>query len=151
MIIVKGTRVIFDLLGEDRSLHAPARAGLLHDPSGRDWPRCSALVGPYARTAEPLEDAKAQQYFGRSYQVRAARVTLPPRPIASWRSVGPVERIWYTRGGTKYPGPFQHKFNKGWIPLVFGKKRVILYKLGSWCRLEFPDGCTLDDRGFVRP
>lgn len=152
MILVKGTRVVFDLK-DGRSIHAPARAGMLHDPDGSDWKRCSVLVGPFARTREAIEDKKATHYFGRNYQARACRISLPPKPLSDgWKPIGPLERIWYTRPGTKYPGPFQHKFKRGWLRAIFGlKKRAIVYRRSGWYRIEMPDGCTLDDRGFVSP
>jgi len=151
MLIRKGTRVVFDLEG-GRSITAPASYGMMQDPDGQDWPRNSVLVMPYRDTGEPLHGDKAQRYFGMGHKVTRGEGDLPARPLATWKKLGHVEMIWYTRPGTSHPGPFKHKVNGDWLRVALrGKKRAILYQKGRLYRLEFPDGAEMDARGFVTP
>jgi hypothetical protein len=79
--------------------------------------------------------------------------------LSSWKKIGEIGTlgdrqgtIWYTRGGTKAPGRFKHRFNKAsLIRLIKGKGRVVLYEYVSWLRIELPRGAIVDDRGIVSP
>lgn len=153
-LMVKGTHVRI-VLDSGAALLVPARYGLLHDPTGREWPFCSVLVGPYREgRRRPIEpSSKVRQYFGRKASLYEGEVTMPPRAMKEWRQIGTAirGRIYYLRGGTKYPGRFRHRFNKGWTAMLLGKKGVVIYRAGRFLRIELPDGCTIDDRGFVIP
>lgn len=153
MILLKGTHVRI-VLEDGGSLRFAPSYGLMHDPDGKAWPRCSLLVGPYLVSERRLEPTPAMRaYFGRRAIVYDGRVDLPPRPLRDWRLLGLASkgRIYYWRGGTRYPGPFRHRFNRGWAAVLLGDKRVQVYRRGRFVRLEMPDGCTIDDRGLVRP
>jgi hypothetical protein len=161
VLIVKGRSVAFDL--EDREILVRRSSGLMHDPTGRSWPRCSLLIGPFQRGRAARSDAPsyrdAQSYFGRDAEVRQGEVDPPPRPLASWKRLGTVEQIWYTRAGMRYrhrgkPSPFRHPFNEpGILTRLFrGKgRRPVLYAHGRFLRLEMQRGCILDARGIVWP
>lgn len=162
MLIAKGKRVLFDLESSPRSpryceeckvehVAPPPSYGMLHDPDGEDWPRSSVLVMPYRKGSRSIDYAPARAYFGSGYRTVDGTTKTPAFALSSWERLGKVDRIWYTRGGVSHPGPFQHKVNKGWGALLFGKKRAILYKKGTVYRLEFPDGAEMDWRGFVTP
>jgi hypothetical protein len=160
MLIVKGTRVAFEMTEGGEVVVRP-RCGMMHDPQGSSWGKCSLLVGPFnTGRSEPLLEVaaaslkSAQQYFGRNYVVREGSVELPPRALSGWERLGPVDRIWYTRGGTKYPGPFKHPFGRpGVLTRLFkgAGKKPILYTRGAFLRLEMQSGCMLDDRGILFP
>ena len=152
MIIVKGVSVIFDLT-DGSSVRPRASAGMMHDPTGRAWPKKSLLVGAYQKggiTDDVPEDAK--RYLGRNYSAHEGSVDLPPKRLGEWEKLGEVETIYYRRPGTRAPGKFHHEFNKpGLRRLVHGTGRAMLYARGSYYRLELPRSAIVDDRGIVWP
>jgi hypothetical protein len=152
VILVKGTHVAFDL-AKGGTLERPARDGMLHDESGEVWPKSSVLVGPFEKTARPVDaGAAGAAYFGAGYQTRGALVHLPPRDLGAWTKVGKVTVVWYVRPGTRAPGPFRHEYGGGWETFFLGKgHQPVLYRSGKWVRLELGRGAVVDDRGFVRP
>jgi len=160
-VICKGTGVVFDLVDGARVI-PPARYGMLHDPSGKEWPARSVLVGPFAKGPLADEDEiprDARDYLGRKHRVHRGVAIFPPRSLATWTHLGDVAsakkaggRIRYVRGGTKAPGGFHHPFNAPSLAtLMKGHGRSVLYRCGQWLRLELPRGAMLDARGFVWP
>lgn len=153
MLIVKAHSVSFDLT-DGTKMDAPARHGMMHDPTGRAWKKNSVLVGPYERLREESDgDKYTRDYLGRTHQVHVGDAKLPPKALGEWTTEGDVERIWYTRTGKKNGGKrFQHGINGFWLARLFkGKGRAVLYKHGAWLRLELPRGAILDSRGFIWP
>jgi hypothetical protein len=153
LLIVKGHSVSFDLVDGDK-IDAPAKNGMMHDPTGRAWRRNSVLVGPYEKLGDEVEgDKYTDDYLGRNWNVRAGDVRLPPKSLGAWTLEGPIERVWYTRHGAKRGGKrFQHGVNGFWIARLFkGKGGARLYRHGAWYRLELSRGAILDGRGFVWP
>lgn len=156
MIVVKGTRVAFDMKGRrhgpEPDIVCHATYGLMRDPDGRAWPRCSALVGPFRRGGPEVESAYARRWMGRRVVTRKGAVTLPPRALSAWKVLGEVEVLYYLRPGSSHPGMYKHAFNKDLLhKLVFGKTKVLLRRRGRFYRIEMGDRCTIDDRGFVAP
>jgi len=147
-----GDHVSFEL-AEGRRVRAPAAHVMLYDDDGRVWPRCSLLVGPIRRTATLLAaSARQRRYYGDAYALRTGYVDLPPVPLHTWEAIGPTSRIYYQRPGTAYPGYFQHPFNKPAIwDFLRAKRDVLLYRQGSFLRLELGRGCVVNWRGFVKP
>lgn len=151
-LIQKGRNVEF-LMKEGGSHRC--QGSMMHDPSGRYWPRTSVLCGPLSANARRAmkEDitAEARHYLNRD--PRMARVDTPPRSIKGWTYLGEVEEIRYTRTGNRSPGRYFHEFSKGTAlaTLVKGKGRARLYRLGRWYRLDLPSNAILDTRGFVWP
>jgi hypothetical protein len=162
MLMVKGTRVAFDL-ADGAEIDVRPGLGMMHDPDGKAWPRCSLLIGPFtkgrAMSSPPSAWGAARQYYGRQYAVRQGEVNLPPRALSGWERLGPVTQIWYTRVGSKYRRSgerpdFRHEYNKpGLLTRMFkGKGRPpVLYSRGEFLRLEMQAGCMLDARGIVFP
>lgn len=151
-LVSKGHSCIFEMVdGRDIS----TKGGMLHDPSGKTWPSRSVLIGPFRgglRKADPDEvDAAAKHYLGSSHPAKIGMVDTPPKDLTSWTYVGDVENILYTRTGRRRPGRYEHPFNKSWVTLFTGKKRVKLYRRGRYYRLQLPRGAILDSRGFVVP
>lgn len=138
MIVIKGERVIFKMAG-GRTVRVPAAYGIIHDPTGKQLPKCVVFVGPVRRTQQPAEgDSRSKAYFGTKYQPKRAFVELPRR---TWQPVGEVVEILYVRRG-KYAGSYFHPFKR------FSPS---LSRSGRFYRLELRDGCIVDDRGFVFP
>lgn len=157
MIVVKGDHIAFDMKGRD---HDPKRPdivvrgsdGLMRDPEGRVWPKCSALVGPFGRKGPIVENAYARRWLGRRAVTRQGEMALPPRDLSAWKIVGEVEILYYLRPGSRAPGMYKHEFNKGVLDrLLFGKRKVMLRKHGRFYRIDMGTKCTIDDRGFVSP
>jgi hypothetical protein len=155
VLAVKATHVAFETPGDRDgrpSIRLPKAYGMLHDEDGAQWDRCSVLIGPWKSTRERLPDLdrKARRYFGPGWEATAAVVDLPPRALGAWEFVSEVKRIYYVRRGNIMGGKlFQHPFKKRWYQ--FGDKRALLYSRGSFRRLELPDGCVINYRGFVSP
>jgi hypothetical protein len=157
VLIDKGEDVGFVLEG-GKKIDAPKRAGMLHDPSGRAWPKCSLLVMSYRRSSRQATDdelrGESRDYFGRDYDACVSTIDTPPKAIGEWSFVGDVKRVFYWRPG-KHQGVYKHDINKphGFVRVLFlfrGKMRAKLYRRGRTYRLEL-DNCALDDRGIVRP
>lgn len=152
--IVKGRSTRFEMVdGPD----VTCSGGMIHDPSGRAWPKNSVLCGPFrprVRAATPKEyRGWARDYLGTSHRPMVGIVDVPPRTLSEWTYLGEVERIYYTRIGAKRPGRYVHTFNKpsAFATLVRGNGRVRLYRRGRFVRLELPRGAQLDARGYVWP
>lgn len=151
-LVSKGHSCIFELKdGRD----VKATGGMMHDPSGRSWPSRSVLIGPFRgnlRRAQPHEvDGAARHYLGNSHPAKIGLVNTPPKALGAWTYVGEVENIIYTRTGRRRPGRYQHPFNKSWVTIFTGKKRVRLYRRGRYYRLQLPRKAILDSRGYVVP
>ena len=153
MLLDKGSSVLCEMVdGSDRRLSG----GMLHDPSGKHWPKKSVLIASYRKGNREATDAEMRgapdDYLGKSYVGRIGEVTLPPKALSKWQRVGDVDRIYYTRRGHKRPGRYQHKFNKMSLTVLFkGKGKAVLYRCGRAYRLELPRGAIVDSRGFVYP
>ena len=160
MLVAKASHVSFERPGDTRgrpSIIAPKSNLLLHDEEGESWPRCSVLIGPCRASRTSFSPTPAaRRYFGRGYEPRAMTVTLPPRDLGAWKQIGEVERIYYVRRGNIMGGAlFQHPFKGGGRRRFFlwGPKldKPVLYKSGAFLRLELPQGCIVNHRGFVVP
>jgi hypothetical protein len=153
-LVTKGTRVGFDM-EDGQEINAPPGYGMLHDPTGKSWARCSLLIAPFRRGGLAQEDevpSYARAYLGRRYRPRIGDVVLPEKSLVGWDRLGRVSRIWYTRGGSKAPFRFQHPIGKKTIFSIFrGKDQATLYKKGRYYRVQLGRACVLDDRGIVHP
>lgn len=139
------------------------RGDMLHDPSGRAYPKSALIIGPFRKGGHSVPDNKFEgaprYYLGRGYRGRYGSVRLPPKNLRQWQFVGYVSKgdpedgeIQYTRTGSRAPGGFYHAFNKRGLGSMFnGRGRVRLYRYGSFYRLQMPRGAIVDDRGFVWP
>jgi len=153
-MIRKGSRVTLEL-HNGLELEPPRSYAMLHDPSGKEWPARSVLVGPF-KTGGAANDppSEARDYLGRSYKIHEGSCDLSglPRRVGAWQKLGTIDRIVYYRHGTKARGTFQHKFGKASIVSFFkGRGKATLYAHGDWFRIEMPKGAIADDRGIVWP
>lgn len=145
MLTAKGYDVGFKL-ENGREVFAPKSYAMLHDPSGRDWPKCSVLVVSIRKGNEEIDNREAEKYFG--YVPHGGRTHLPPENLDRWSLVGDVKEIDYWRPG-EFKGGWYHPFQGGgWL---FPKPFPVLYRNGRALRIELGSGCTLNWRGFVWP
>lgn len=148
--ILKGRSCKFDMV------EGPAvscKGGMIHDPSGKRWPKRSVLCGPVKKVGPGEMDSEAKSYLGGNHKAAVYVTSDVPRALSKWRYVGDVEQIWYTRTGRRFTGRYYHPFSKSTSidVMLRGPGRVRLYRLGRYCRLELPRGATLDFRGYVWP
>ena len=139
-ILIKGCAVAL-IMSDERLLVRPASHGIIHDPTGRQLPRCDVFVGPYRRSKQPAQlDSHGVQYFGRRYEATDASVDMPAGP---WRPAGQARAIIYRRerGVHANAKPFRHVF----------RRPVDVERCGSMLRLRLPNGCVVSWRGFVNP
>jgi len=149
---VKGTHVMFDM-ADGTTIKCPARDGMLHDPRGQVWPRCRVLIGPFKRTRRKIEATKEmEKYYGKDYEPVAAIVNLPSRR-AKKKRLGEVTMIYYVRTGTRAPYGFHHPFKSEskFLGAVLRRHPAELYEVGQFYELVLPNGCIVDDRGYVFP
>ena len=152
-LIAKGRACRFDM--KDGS-SISARGGMLHDPSGRYWPRNSILIGPFRPRRRKVTDEEyrgsAVDYLGRRHKAYVGSIDTPPKSLAGWTYEGEVETLWYTRGGTKARGRFYHDVNGHALSTAIkGRGKIRLYRRGRFYRLQLPRGAILDSRGYVWP
>lgn len=153
-------RAVLFVTKAGRDLNAPARHGMLHDPNGETWPKCSLLVTHFEQGWKESKASEGRDYFGRNAIVWEGETELPPRDLARWKTVGELSTIFYDRAGTKAPGYFRHVFHKPrglWRLLFLVKPRaakgaVVLSRYGrNTYRVDLPSGCIVDDRGIALP
>jgi hypothetical protein len=144
MLICKGFAVSFKL-ASGKTVKAPGGYGLLHDPGGKDWAKCSGLIAPFSKGGSEIDDAKAKDYFG--HTARGGELKLPPRSLGEWKKLGVVSEILYTR---RRPGrlPADHQ-DRYYHPISNGT--ATLYRRGRMLRIELGPGCDWSYRGIVSP
>lgn len=139
MIIIKGHDI--HIQKEDgKWLNPPKSYGMIHDPTGTQLDKCYCYIGPYKKSNKHIDlNSDAKQYFGPSYTGIQVVVDIPKGP---WVPVTNAVQILYRRRG-KYEGKYFHFFNK--------KTTVLVTRCKKHLRLEFPNGCIVNWRGFVYP
>lgn len=162
-LICMGRDIVLELSDCD-DIELPRRWGMLHDPSGTFWPKCSLLFTHFHQGKTRDDSDEGVGYFGKRANVRRGCADeIPPNDLRhGWREVGIVTQVFYERAG-KHEGRYRHKFNdpRGWMWLVALFKRktaktppvLFEYNHGGVValRLELPDGCMVDDRGIALP
>lgn len=119
---------------------------LVHDTKAALLNRCELYLlrwrkGGAGDTSliHPDDVQAAHDYFGSGYQLQHGSVELPD---GKWERVAKVAFIRYTRQG-QHAAKYEHEFEPpAWI---YDCTRPL-----SW-KLKLPNGCIVDDRGFVRP
>lgn len=136
MLIAKCYSVVLHM--KDGSVvRAPKGAALLHDPSGKHWPKTSCLISTFKRAGKPLEDPKEEEHAWAvdPDAVREGAINTPPRR-AGWTKVGDVVSIDYTRKGA-HADQFEHEFKRP-VPL-YRRGRVMRLELGEALRLRYEE------------
>ena len=151
--LIKKGRACHFIMKDGGNYHASG--SMLHDPSGRWWPKNSVLCGPFKKQAAKADvetSPEARHYLGKR-QASFFVIDTPAKALGGWNYLGEIEEIRYTRTGRKKPGRYYHVYNKpgALFTMLKGKGRVRLYRLGSFYRIELPRNAVLDSRGFVSP
>jgi hypothetical protein len=140
-IRVESDRVAFEM-ADGKMRRLPATYGTIHDQEGKVLPKCSVFFGPYKKLGRKVEMSRSdRRYFGGEYKAQLAK--LPKIPVAGWKEIGPVAKIFYVRKGTRAPGGYHHPFAEG--------HRPVLFKSGRIYRLDLGSACLVDDRGYRWP
>jgi hypothetical protein len=120
---------------------------VVHDTTGALLSKCDLYIVKWysnsgATPSElPHDELKAaRDYFGPDTPIKCGSVDIPPDK--AWRKLGRVRFIRYFRAGHQQDD-YEHEFD----PAVdlFDMKRPL-----AW-RMPLPNGCVVDDRGFVWP
>lgn len=143
MILVKGNRVKFKTV-EGKILSLPAHHGIVHDPDGQQLKKCDVYFTPYRKLSRKPKGTTraAARYFGANYNVRYVVVNVPR---SGWKPVADVVMIYYVRTGLPGSGGMRGYHHP------FQSKPVRLMKSGRCYKLDLPNSCIVDDRGFVFP
>lgn len=118
---------------------------LVHDTSGVLFDPCHMHIVKWHGGRKTLNGARskdaqaAHTYFGKGVSVSVGEVEVPN---GAWSRVAKVKFIRYRRHGYA-KGNYEHPFD----PTVF---LLSTQKPLAW-KLRLPNGCIVDDRGFVRP
>lgn len=127
----------------------PRNYVLVHDTTGTILDRCDMYVVRWRKTSvrnasnmrtDMNEEAlrNAQQYFGAD-DLRFGSVDIPKGP---WHRVARIKHIRYRRVGV-HSASYDHEYEVP-VDLLYCKKPL------AW-RLPLPNGCIVDERGFVWP
>jgi hypothetical protein len=140
-------RVIWDPEPPKSDVPLPRNYVVVHDTTGNLLSKCDLYIVRYypKRTSDvdeisAEEIAAARRYYGRNVRVSVGSVELPEGP---WKKIrGKMSMIRYRRVGVDGDN-YEHV----WEP------SVDLYDCENpyAFRLPLPEGCLVDERGFVRP
>lgn len=118
---------------------------LVHDTSGVLFDPCHMYIVRWHGGGKKVSDVHqddvkvARDYFGKNLSLSVGDVEVPE---GRWNRIAKIRFIRYRRAG-KARGNYEHEF----------KPPVYLYSTqgGLAWKLKLPDGCIVDERGFVRP
>lgn len=168
-VYVQGNVAAIDL-DEGSKVRIPKNFGVVRDPIGKHLNRCDVYLCAYKISSKPLGTipqgiAKVvAAYWSADTELVRVTVEIPKGP---WHRLGVVETIHYVRYDAdhkedvpedkKRSGPFWHDFDGSEGPWIYTfsdrDPTVVLYE--SRCmhafKLDLPDGCIINDRGFVWP
>ena len=151
MLIAKGYTVSFKLV-EGGTVKAPASYALLHDPEGKEFPKCAGFTSPFVKQGRAVNNREAKSYFEKFGDTRSLPIGGQlgidvPNPLSKWKRIGEIEKINYTRKcpgrSCSHPGRYYHPFEQGKFP--------VLYRWGRHLRMEMGRGCEWNWRGVVYP
>jgi hypothetical protein len=118
----------------------PKRLWLVQDRAGVLLPRCDVYVLKARESTEPLTEERrrwALRYYGTQAHISNLAFSLPKSPF---RRLATVVEVRYRRGAD---GEYFHPLDPP----------VTLYRTasGSAYRMNLPEGCEVNDRGFIYP
>lgn len=114
---------------------------LLHDPSGKSWPKTSCLITTFRKLGRLLEGPTDEEvaWARDPTSVREGSAFAPAaRGMSSWSRVGEVTEIDYRRYG-EYADEYVHEFTQ----------KAMLYRKVRVHRLELGRGSQFNWRGFI--
>jgi len=158
-LLVRGDRISFVSLEQAKKvgrhpldeekmpsdIFLPDEFVVVHDTAGILFDRCHMHVVKWRNSRKRMPNVResyaqdAYRYFGEEAEITLGDVEIPQGP---WKKVAKIAYIRYRRTG-KHKGNYEHDFD----PCVFlySTQRPL-----SW-KLRLPNGCIVDERGFVRP
>jgi hypothetical protein len=139
-------RVIWTPEMPKADIELPRGFVVIHDTAGKLLSPCDLyIVKWYSNKGVAVSDlphdelASVREYYGAKTKIKVGLVEIPEGP---WEKVGRVQLIRYFRAG-KAEDTYEHEFDP---PVdLFDCARPL-----AW-RLPLPQGCVVDDRGFVWP
>jgi hypothetical protein len=126
-------------------LVCPPSYVLVGDPSGTMFDNCHFYVVKWSQSRakrsniEPEAKERADEYFGSTRGLQVGSVDIPKGP---WQRVAKVKYIRYRRFG-EHAGNYEHTWE---FPVTLQVSQNPL----AW-RVPLPQGCVVDERGFVWP
>lgn len=139
---------VFKMLGKDAPLLLPEKNVVVHDISGEqrrscDFYICEQMAGRGSdRAATDAAIDAAKRWSGNVGKVTLQKVALPDPP---WQFAAQIDAIWYRRDAVEgLGGRYAHPYSPS-VPLYRSQRQP-----GGW-RIALPDGCIVDERGYVSP
>lgn len=123
----------------------PREYVLVHDTAGNTFDRCHMHFVRFRNTRQSVakltnSDHKVlKDYYGNAVKPRIVEVDVPKGP---WERKAKIAFIRYRREGD-LEGNYEHPFEPN-VYLYVTKNPL------AW-QLKLPNGCVVDERGFVRP
>ncbi len=147
-MLLRGNRITLIADDDVSSFDIPADYWMLWDKSGRILRRCDVYILRCSQVSmrnvefDPSDLSEAEDYWGSRDRWRGYGFDIPGGP---WKKVCKLARVGYRRGRTgnwMHPGPSEPPLDHPvWLEESPGQ---------AW-RLRMPNGCVLDDRGFIFP
>jgi hypothetical protein len=153
MLVVKGRRIVVHLTA-GKKLYASA---MMHDETGKQWPRTSVLLASFRKIGTPLDD---MTYFGEDYTPHEGVLEIQGelravKALSSWRLVGQAIEIDYDRKGGALKGVSEkdyEPFKKNAYKHDFKKPvNVYRHRSGKALRIELGPSARLNWKGFIYP
>lgn len=143
-MLLRGRQVELVTTKDEVLLDRPDDFWILTDRHGEMFPPCHVLLcrceiasGAVSKLCDPDDLAEARSYYDR----RRFRAWRPVFSMGPWRLVALVSEIRYLRDR---PPPFRHPFESP-VRCYVSTVEPITYKL------TLPEGCILNNHGFVEP
>lgn len=118
---------------------------LASDPSGEIFDRCNFYVVRFRKGQKLVSHGGteattfAREYYGEGARLVYGAVDIPK---GRWHRVAKVKYIRYRRMG-KYAGSYEHTYEIP-VDLEYSSQPLAF-------RIPLPEGCVVDERGFVWP
>jgi hypothetical protein len=145
---IHGYDVSFRMVKTGRYYQCPEDYWILVDRDGAFWRRCNVgVVQVFYKGEEPGPDYRGM-VVDVDHLCGCGGYELPigaifDDPYGKWKTVGYIDQIRYTRTDLGDKGDMEHDYDVP-VPLF---KRVG----GNDFCVALPDGCIVDERGFVKP
>jgi hypothetical protein len=160
MLMVKGDRVDFVRL-DGTIFKCPRDFIVMHDVSGQDRRRCDFYVCSYSWKrcdvcdVDPVTLREFRKYYGNQAVPEVGTIAVPKGP---WHRAYEIDAIRYRRRHVPQRGfkdiPYRHLWNDDRHGLGTFKYSVPVWVeengLGAY-RMPLPEGCVVDERGYVSP
>jgi hypothetical protein len=142
------SKLVFKMLGKDAPILLPEKNVVVHDISGEQRRSCDFYIcvqmpgsGSYRAPTDKAIDA-AKRWSGTVGKVSLQKVALPDPP---WQLAAQIDAIWYRRDAVEgLGGRYAHPYSPS-VALYRSQRQP-----GGW-RIALPDGCIVDERGYVSP